>query len=314
MMKITVKTPARLHLGLIDLNGNLGRLYGSIGVAIDRPNVVLEATKSDELEVLGKEPERCEEAVEKFSAFYKIEPNARIDVKECIPVHCGLGSGTQLALAVATALARIHGIKASIRELASAMGRGFISGIGVAAFEKGGFIIDGGLNVVNQTPPHPIFQHSFPSEWVYVVAVPEIRKGLSGKDEKDTFANIVPGPEKYAAEISRLVLMKMLPALIEKDIEAFGYAISEVDKKTGEYYKDTTPQDGACAAIMERMLGAGAQGAGQSSWGPAVYGLAEKESATKLEAAVNDYMREKGINGDVFTTEANNRGVEIEKE
>ena len=311
-MKIIVNTPARLHLGLIDLNGSLGRLYGSIGVAIERPNVVLEATKSDELAVLGKEPGRCEEAAERFCAFYKIDPLAKLDVKECIPSHCGLGSGTQLALAVATALARMHGIKASVRELASAMGRGSISGIGTAAFEKGGFIVDGGLNVANQTPPQPIFQHSFPGDWVFVVAVPEIQKGLFGKDEKDTFAKIIPGPEKYAAEISRLVLMKMIPALIEKDIEAFGYAISAVDKKTGEYYKDT-PQDGACAAIMERMLGAGAQGAGQSSWGPAVYGLAEKESAAKLEAAVSDYMREKGINGDVFTTEANNRGAEIEK-
>ena len=43
MMKVYVKTPARLHLGLIDLNGDLGRLFGGLGVAINCPNFVLEA-------------------------------------------------------------------------------------------------------------------------------------------------------------------------------------------------------------------------------------------------------------------------------
>ncbi len=47
-MKIVVKTPARLHLGMLDLNGELGRRFGSIGVAISRPNVVVEATRATE--------------------------------------------------------------------------------------------------------------------------------------------------------------------------------------------------------------------------------------------------------------------------
>ena len=33
-MKVYVKTPARLHMGLIDLKGNLGRIFG------DRKSVV----------------------------------------------------------------------------------------------------------------------------------------------------------------------------------------------------------------------------------------------------------------------------------
>ena len=47
-MKVYVKTPARLHLGLIDLNGDLGRLFGGIGVAIDYPNVTLKTEISRE--------------------------------------------------------------------------------------------------------------------------------------------------------------------------------------------------------------------------------------------------------------------------
>ena len=38
---VRVIAPARLHLGFLDLNGSLGRLFGSIGLAIDRPRTEL---------------------------------------------------------------------------------------------------------------------------------------------------------------------------------------------------------------------------------------------------------------------------------
>ena len=50
-MKIYVRTPARLHLGLIDLGGELGRVFGGIGVAINFPNVILEAESSQNFEI-----------------------------------------------------------------------------------------------------------------------------------------------------------------------------------------------------------------------------------------------------------------------
>ena len=311
-MKTRIKTPSRLHLGLIDLNGNLGRLYGSIGVATDTPNVVLEAEAGEKLELFGLERDRVEKAVARFSEYYRVEPRIRIVVRESIPKHSGLGSGTQLSLAVGTALARAHGIKASVREIASVMGRGFVSGTGVSAFERGGFSVDGGLNVLYQTPPQAIFHSSFPRDWVFVVAVPKIKKGLSGKREKDAFKGIIPGPERNAAEISRLVLMKMLPSLIEKDIERFGYALTEVDRKTGEYYA-AYPQDETLKSITAHMIGLGAHGAGQSSWGPAVYGLVEKRCASALAAVTKEFLSDNGIQGVVHVARPDNKGASCEK-
>ncbi|MFZ2456290.1 MAG: beta-ribofuranosylaminobenzene 5'-phosphate synthase family protein [Candidatus Altiarchaeia archaeon] len=309
-MKLRIKTPSRLHLGLIDLNGNLGRLYGSMGVAIDSPNVVLEAGSSDCLELSGLEKDRVAKAVSRFSEYYNIDPEIRLEIKETIPKHSGLGSGTQLSLAVGTALARVHGIDAPVRIIASVMGRGFVSGTGVSAFERGGFSVDGGLNVLYQTPPQTVFHHGFPRGWVFVVAVPKIKKGLSGKQEKDAFRGIIPGPEKNAADISRLVLMKLLPSLLEKDIEGFGYAITEIDRKTGEYYKDI-PCDRTAGSIMRHMTGLGAHGAGQSSWGPAVYGLIEKKYAPALESGTREYLSEKGIPGIVYVAVPDNKGAFI---
>ena len=56
-MKIYVRTPARLHLGLIDLGGELGRVFGGIGVAINCPNVILEAESSQNFEIKGEKSE-----------------------------------------------------------------------------------------------------------------------------------------------------------------------------------------------------------------------------------------------------------------
>ena len=48
-IEVTVKTPSRLHFSMIDLRGDLGRIHGSVGVAIDRPNIVLRARAAPEI-------------------------------------------------------------------------------------------------------------------------------------------------------------------------------------------------------------------------------------------------------------------------
>ena len=78
-----------------------------------------------------------------------MQPNVHINVKEAIPAHVGLGSGTQLSLAVAVALAKLFNVKASIQELTFAMDRARRTGVGTAIFETGGFVVDGGKAITN---------------------------------------------------------------------------------------------------------------------------------------------------------------------
>ena len=141
---IEIKTPARLHLGLLDTNGSMGRLFGSIGVAIKYPNIVLRAEPSDTLIVEGLEAERVSVFASRFLNRYPISCGAHLTLKFNIPNHVGLGSGTQLALAVGTALTRLGGLDLSIEEIALAVGRGVYSGIGINTFQHGGFVLDGG--------------------------------------------------------------------------------------------------------------------------------------------------------------------------
>lgn len=221
-MQIKIFTPARLHFGQLDLSGTLGRLYGGVGVAIEKPNVILEVSPASQLMVTGFATEKVADLARHFFGRYQIKGGARIHVTSVIPEHVGLGSGTQLSLAVATALARLYRLNQSPRQLAQAMNRGESrSGIGLGAFESGGFVVDGGLVLTTAdrsktlvAPPPILARYPFPSEWYFVVAIPEEKKGLSGTGEMNAFRKLPPMPDADSGSICRLVLMKMLPAIL----------------------------------------------------------------------------------------------------
>lgn len=315
-----VKTPARLHLGFLDLNGSFGRIFGGIGVAISRPNVVVEAEPSEKLNISGCKSGHVRLLVERFIKRYKVRAGVTLKVKQVIPEHVGLGSETQLALAVAAALSRIFNIKASIRDLAVAMGRGEKSGVGAATFEHGGFIVEGGLRVEGEHQqnfkafPPTLFYHPFPSDWFFVVAIPNVKRGFTDKEERAAFKSLPPMEAGDADRICRLTLMKLLPSLIEHDIESFGEALTLIQNLVGNYFAKvqggiySSHESGECA---EYMLKLGAYGAGQSSWGPTVYGLIRgKAEAKKLQSDVQAFLN-KSVGGEVFYTGANNRGAYI---
>ena len=310
-MKVYVKTPARLHLGLIDLNGDLGRLFAGLGVGINRPNVILESQKSEILAVSGEKTELVETLAKRFLETYNIKANVSIKVHQAIPEHAGLGSGTQLALAVATALAKLFSVDASIQELAKAMGRGQRTSVGTTIFERGGFVVDGGKS--KNGFPTTIFRQPFPKEWVFVVAIPNVEKGLAKDEETAAFAEVSPMLAEDAGKLCRLTMMKLLPSLVERDIKSFGEALTQIQTVIGGYfaaaqggtYSSLSAAEGT--ALMQKL---GAYGVGQSSWGPAFYGLTHKDEAKEIQLKVQAFLRN-SVGGQVFTAKANNRGAYI---
>jgi len=323
---IEIKTPARLHLGLLDTNGNFGRLYGSIGVAIQNPNVLLVAEQADSLVVEGQESQRVIKFARQFLSRYPIVPGVHLTLKSNIPSHIGLGSGTQLALAVGTALTRLGNLNLSLEEIALAMGRGVHSGIGINAFRQGGFVLDGGhrigkmddtlnaLTFVESTIPPLLFHRPVPENWFFVVAIPETDAGLSGEKELAAFRALPKMPPSHVEKVCRLLLMKMLPALVENDIFIFGQALTEVQRLVGESFAGI--QGGQFAnPLSEQIIGflleRGAAGAGQSSWGPTVYGLVDgAEAACHLTSEVDKYLNDIG-KGQSFYVQPDNHGARL---
>lgn len=330
---IEVRTCARLHLGLLDNNGEQGRLYGSIGVAVNGPHLVLRAEKADGLRVEGTEAERITTYARRFFRHFGLPEEAHLILLKSIPAHVGLGSGTQIALAVGTALARLAGLRLSTPEVAVAVGRGMHSGIGVGTFQHGGFVLDGGHRVQANPPYHPksggqdrqtikdsvppiLFQRPMPKDWYFVTAIPETGPGLSGKKEDDAFLRLPQAPAGLVEKISWVLLMKMLPALVEEDIADFGRALTSIQYMVGDCFASIQGGRFASAVsgkMVDFLLQRGAAGIGQSSWGPTVYGLVEgRDQARRLAKEAQAYLAELG-GGQVYCVQPQNRGVRVRK-
>jgi beta-RFAP synthase len=311
-------------MGLLDLNGDQGRLYGSIGMAVDHPQLLLRVEKSDSLIADGMETDRVFAFANRFIDHYGLPLGAHLQLIESIPSHQGLGSGTQLGIAVGAALSVLAGIPLSTKDIASTMGRGAHSGVGISAFERGGFIVDagrrilaGGKDVKESCPdniPAIIFNHPAPSDWRFIVIIPEASKGFSGERERNALASLPKPPSSSVDKISRLLLMKMLPALIEDDINSFGQALTGIQSIVGDFFASV--QGGRFASPLLEQLAAfllseGAAGAGQSSWGPTIYGLVKGEDeAFRILNRVNSCYPNLG-NGKAFIVQPRNDGAEI---
>lgn len=310
---IRVTAPARLHLGFLDLSGVLGRRYGSIGLAIDQPVTELVAKWAAADTADGYESERTLRLIKRFA-----EPSEQrgiaIDVSAAIPPHAGLGSGTQLALAVGTAIARLEGRHLSTVDLAELGERGARSGIGLAAFTDGGFIVDGGRGSFDLPPP-TVLRVDFPDDWRILLIFDEAHSGVSGEAETTAFAGLPEFPVSHAAHICHLVLMKLVPGLKETDIDAFGEALTEIQEIVGGHFASkqggnawTSP---AVGQMARRMRDLGATGIGQSSWGPTGFAFVESpEAAERLYNALVAEAKRDGLN--IVIAKARNTGARIE--
>jgi beta-ribofuranosylaminobenzene 5'-phosphate synthase len=289
---VRVEAPARLHMGMLAAAGEGSRRFGGLGAAVSRPAVVLEARPADELSAEGAEADRVLTFARRCQEALGLQGGAHVRVVEAIPPHAGLGSGTKLALAVAQALATLHGRTLEAPQLAEAVGRAARSAVGMWTFALGGFVVEGGQRHGIERPAPLLAHYRVPEEWRVVLVVPHAEPGLSGVAEEEAFGRLVPSAERSAA-IAQLVLTSLLPALVEGDVDEFGAALTRVQELVGDAF--TTVQGGRfhprAGPLVEALLRHGAAGAGQSSWGPAVYGIvgsdaAGRELAGQMEEAV----------------------------
>jgi beta-RFAP synthase len=309
---VTIEAPARLHFGMFDLRGTLGRRFGGIGAAIPTPSLLLEARADRALHATGPSAERVLEFARRFLAHHALDAGAQLHVHRAIPPHAGLGSGTQLALAVARALAELYGLPADAIALARAVGRARRSGVGTWVFAHGGFVLEGGRHTRGTDPAPLLARYPIPPDWRYVVAIPPGRPGVSGEAESAAFARLPPPPERGTMRVSHLVLMALLPALVEGDLHTFGRALTEIQCINGRWFAPAQGgpfAPGPTADLVRSMSDWGAAGVGQSSWGPAVYGIVRSDDAAQaLAARVRDAMGESGA---VYTGAFANEGARV---
>jgi beta-ribofuranosylaminobenzene 5'-phosphate synthase len=310
---VTVTVPARLHLGFLDLNGSLGRRFGSIGLAINGLKTSVTFNAASQLRVTGPENERVRGYLQAMQRALDIETTCHVRIDEVVPAHAGLGSGTQIALAVAAGVRRFHGLPLDVRGDAIRLERGARSGVGIGLFDHGGLVVDGGRGPLTTAAP-VVSRMPFPEQWRILVVLDPHRQGVHGPDEREVFSKLAPSSDGQAAHLCRLVLMKALPALAERDIAGFGSAINEMQVLLGDYFaaiqggsRFSSPDVAAALAALEDE---GAYGIGQSSWGPTGFAFAPSaEEANRLVESIYRHPRCRDL--DIRTVAGLNRGAHI---
>lgn len=342
--RITITTGSRLHFGPLSYGPRRGRHFGGVGLMIDRPGVRLAVSRAERDEVgtrgdavppptppykggeFAWDAEEVTARVRAFVAAYRDgcpadrqPPRCRFELFDAIPSHAGLGSGTQLGLAVAKALAILANDDIETVELARRVRRGLRSALGIHGFDSGGLLVDGGKR--NEAPPltegeprgieappdfvlppAPPYQRGepqgeegerydvgalvarveFPDEWRIVLVTPPGRAGLSGAAERDAFRQLPTMRQATTDRLCRIVLTELLPAVLVADFESCGESLYEYGRTVGEYF---APVQGGvyanrgAAKLAETLRRQGIRGVGQTSWGPTLFVLMPDEEA-----------------------------------
>jgi beta-RFAP synthase len=324
---IRITAPARLHFGLLSLpaegedfwpdrHGDPGpavRRFGGVGLMIEVPSLRLRAEPSADWSAEGPLAGRALDFARRFAATAPAgaPPPQRLVVESAPPEHCGFGTGTQLGLAVARALAVAAGQPdLDVTALAPRVGRGLRSALGVHGFARGGLLVEAGKRAEHGLSPL-VARLPFPEPWRIVVAVPPGEPGLHGDRERDAFRQL-PGDLALAnttAALCRLVLLGLLPALVERDLDSFGDALWDFNARAGEAFvpvQGGTYASRRVAELVAFVRRQGVRGVGQSSWGPAVFAVVGGE-----EHAEDLARRLRRDGAEVFVTRGCNHGAEV---
>jgi beta-ribofuranosylaminobenzene 5'-phosphate synthase len=311
---IRVAAPSRLHFGLLSLGGAGARRFGGVGLMVQAPGVRVSVQPAPDWSAAGPLAERALVFAQRLAATSRVEPH-HIHIEQCAPEHAGLGTGTQLAMAVGQALATSAHLELDAVELGRRVGRGQRSALGIHGFAQGGLLVDGGQAAGTSVAPL-LARHDFPESWQVLLILPGWAQGLHGTAERQAFQQLLDTGVASAttAALCRLALLGMLPALVERDLTAFGEALHEFNARVGEAF---APVQGGIyahprlAEVVAFLRAQSVPGVGQSSWGPAIFAVVAEDVALDLARQV----RERFALGEreVLVTSACNRGGRIDK-
>ena len=303
---VTLRAPGRLHLGFLDPAASLGRRFGSLGLVIEgfETVVALGAASANQVAAVGvaeqAEIDRARAHLQRLQQHSGRHEPLHLTLLRVLPAHAGFGSGTQLALAIGRAFAQWHGLAVTTPALAQWLGRGARSGIGIAGFDHGGLLVDGGPGGPGgagaQLTSAPLLARlPLPEAWRVLVVQDNAQRGLSGADEREAIASLAPLPQSLAADICHQVLMRVLPGAAGAEFAPFAAGINHIQRLLGAHFAPAQGGSAYTSAAVGRLLEAiGAAGAigqrpaiGQSSWGPTGFAIlpSQAQADAVLEAA-----------------------------
>jgi len=287
------------------------RSFGGVGVMVDRPGVHLRLRRANRLEARGPHAERAVKFARACMEAWGLgDVGCSFEMLSAPAGHVGLGSGTQLGLAVAAAMRQLFrrpdaaamppGVPHPLQEpldasehdwlfdtpdaiaMARVVGRGRRSSVGVYGFSRGGLIVEAGRLLSSGGPPESDATREFspmiarvrlPAAWRCVVIVARDSTGPAGQAERDAFGRLPPVAGEVTAELSRIAVMELLPAAVEGKFPEFAAAVRRYGELAGRPFAEESAKLAHAAAtqqLLELLGELGVVGAAQSSWGPTV--------------------------------------------
>ncbi len=311
MSQIVVTAPARLHFGMLDPAGLGPRRFGGCGVGVERPRVVvgISPRSGDDIVAHGSQADRATAFARRARDAFGHQGGLEVEVREAIPPHVGLGSGTKLGLAIARGVAELAGVPAGPEALADASGRAARSSVGSWTFAAPGLVVEAGVTDDGLISPL-VARHVMPEEWRCVLALPAGEEGLSGDAEERFFGELHDHAEGEP-RVSRLLLTALLPGVVTGHIVEFGAALTAIQREIGSMF--AARQGGVfhphAAPVVQALHALGVGAVGQSSWGPTVYGIVDGPG---LAADVADRLRAATDPGtDVRVVDFDRRGASV---
>ncbi|MBK6850225.1 MAG: beta-ribofuranosylaminobenzene 5'-phosphate synthase [Burkholderiales bacterium] len=271
----------------------------------------------------------------------------RLHLADALPAHAGLGSGTQLGLAVGRAFCELHGIDLPTAQIARITGRGLRSGVGIAGFDAGGLLLDAGpppAGVRGAGGPAPLLSRiDLPADWRVLLVLDPGRRGLSGDDERAAIARLAPLPREAAAEICHEVVMRVLAGAASDDFAAFAAGLNRVQQVLGDHFAPAQGGSAYTSPAVARLLtwlaqqgkpraagdqlgaidkgraaGSGSGAAapcavGQSSWGPTGFAIYASQADAEAALAAARAAGQVGMELQVSIVGARSHGARIRR-
>ena len=292
---VEVNTSARLHMGFFDLSGSNNSKFGSLGLAIDAPSTQITITKSEKTLIDTKSNENVANIVENIVKMFNIKQYFSLTINQSIPVHAGLGSGTQMALAIGMGINHLFDLQLSASQVAIATMRGKRSGIGIGAFEQGGFLMDTGkvdATKLAEALPKIAMRQDFPEDWRVLLVQDSAHIGVHGTLESQAFKTLKP----VTGSLRSMMFEHMIPAMQRADLLAFGACMQDLQAYNGAYFAPI--QGGHYASqdagnVLDWLQKNGVACVGQSSWGPTCFAILQNQQ----QAEALQYQAERAFSG-----------------
>lgn len=295
--QIQIRTGSRLHFGLIDTVSP----FGGLGMMIDGPCTTITFNAADRFDA-GSLADRALPIAQRVAKYRGLSdlPAVAIGIVERAPSHCGLGSGTQLSMAIAEGLIRMTGPPVGNIDLATRFAdRGKRSAVGAHGYFCGGLIFE--LPDVSPDRLNPIHRHvELPSAWRIVLIRPrQTTAAVFGEAETKRFSELRPADSSRRDMLISIATREILPAVERADFHSFADGVGRYNTESGRLFESV--QGGVfngpvVTEVVHRLRRIGYGGCGQSSWGPAVFAwCATKAQANELAEQFSDDADETAV-------------------